>query len=160
MHFQRMTPTWVSPAEICGRQVYLGHQGEMSVAVTSEGELILRLPAPRSQAQARLAAWGLTIQAGKLPKVRTTLAVGTTFQHKVWQACRAIPAGAGLTYGALGKRLGCRSAQAVGQALGANPLAQLIPCHRVSAATGPGGFAWGARRKAAWLKEEADGAAR
>ena len=160
MHFQRMTTNWVSPAEICGRLVYLGRQGEMSVAVTSEGELILRLPAPRSQAQARLAAWGLTIQAGELPKVRRTLAVGTTFQHKVWQACREIPAGSGLTYGALAKHIGCRSAQAVGQALGANPLAQVIPCHRVRSATGSGGFAWGARRKAAWLKEEADGAAR
>jgi len=160
MHFQRMTPTWVSPAEVRGRQVFLGRQGEMSIAVTSEGELILRLPRPLVSVRARLARWGLVGKIGKVPKVRSALAIGTTFQQRVWQACRAIPAGTGLTYGALARQIGCRSAQAVGQALGANPLAQLIPCHRVSAATGPGGFAWGARRKAAWLKEEADGAAR
>lgn len=160
MHFQRMTPTWVSPAEIRDRRVFLGRHGEISVAVTSEGELILRRPGPRSAVQARLARWGLSGRSGKLPKVRLTLAVGTTFQHRVWQACLAIPAGTVDTYGALARQIGCRSAQAIGQALGANPLAQLIPCHRVAAADGPGGFAWGARRKAAWLKEEANGAAR
>jgi O-6-methylguanine DNA methyltransferase len=160
MHFQRMTPSWVSPADIRGRQVFLGREGAMSLAVTSEGELILRLPGPRSAGVSRLADWGLSGRSGKLPKVRVTLAVGTTFQHRVWRACREIPAGSSLTYGALAQRIGCRSAQAVGQALAANPLAQLIPCHRVAAAAGPGGFAWGARRKAAWLKEEANGAAR
>ena len=160
MHFQRMTPTWVSPAEIRDRRVFLGRHGEMSVAVTSEGELILRRPGPRSAVQARLARWGLSGQSGKLPKVRLALAVGTTFQHRVWQACLAIPTGTVVTYGSLAQRIRCRSAQAVGQALAANPLAQLIPCHRVAAADGPGGFAWGARRKAAWLKEEANGAAR
>lgn len=160
MHFQRMTPTWVSPAEIRDRRVFLGRHGEMSVAVTSEGELILRRPGPRSAVQARLARWGLSGRSGKLPKVRLALAVGTTFQHRVWQACLAIPTGTVVTYGSLAQRIRCRSAQAVGQALAANPLAQLIPCHRVAAADGPGGFAWGARRKAAWLKEEANGAAR
>ena len=157
MHFLRMTPTWVTPAEIRGRLVLLGRAGEMSVAVTSAGKLILRLPQPLAVLAARLTHWGLVVKSGKVPKVRATLAVGTTFQHRVWQACQAIPAGSSLTYGALAQRIGCRSAQAVGQALGANPLAQLIPCHRVAAAHGPGGFAWGARRKAAWLREEADG---
>ncbi|MCX6917972.1 MAG: methylated-DNA--[protein]-cysteine S-methyltransferase [Verrucomicrobia bacterium] len=151
-----MTPTWVTPAEIRDRQVFLGRRGEMSVAVTSAGELVLRLPQPLAVVEARLSCWGLVGKSGKLPKVRVTLAVGTTFQHRVWQACQAIPAGSSLTYGALARRIGCRSAQAVGQALGANPLAQLIPCHRVAAATGTGGFAWGARRKAAWLREEAN----
>lgn len=132
----------------------------MSVAVTSEGELILRHPGPRSAGQTRLAHWGLSGLSGKLPKVRLTLAVGTAFQHRVWRACLTIPAGTVITYGSLAQRIRCRSAQAVGQALAANPLAQLIPCHRVAAADGPGGFAWGARRKAAWLKEEANGPAR
>jgi len=154
-----MTPTWVTPAEIRGRLVFLGREGEMSVAVTNAGELILRLPQPLAAVAARLSHWGLTRKSGKLPVVRATLAAGTTFQQRVWQACLAIPAGKTLTYGALARRIGCRSAQAVGQALGANPLAQVIPCHRVEAATGAGGFAWGPRRKAAWLKEEANGAA-
>ena len=155
-----MTPIWVSPAALRGRQVIVGRQAGMSVAVTSEGELILRLPLPLSAAQARLADWGLAGRSGQLPSIRSAVAVGTSFQHRVWQACLTIPAGTSQTYGALAKKIGCRSAQAVGQALGANPLARLIPCHRVTAAQGPGGFAWGSRLKAAWIKEEADGAAR
>lgn len=159
MHFQRMRPAWVSPAALRGRQVFIGRRAGMSVAVTDTGELILRLPLPLAAVRARLATWNLVGRVGRLPAIQTALAVGTAFQLRVWRACRTIPAGQSLTYGALAQRLRCRSAQAVGQALGANPLAQLIPCHRVVAAQGSGGFAWGLRRKAAWLKEEADGAA-
>lgn len=64
---------------------------------------------------------------------------GTPFQLRVWQALRAIPAGRPTTYGALATQLGT-AARAVGQACGANPLPLLIPCHRVVAAKGLGGF--------------------
>jgi methylated-DNA-[protein]-cysteine S-methyltransferase len=64
---------------------------------------------------------------------------GTPFQLRVWHALMAIPAGQPATYGALAKRLGT-GARAVGQACGANPLPILIPCHRVVAASGLGGF--------------------
>jgi methylated-DNA-[protein]-cysteine S-methyltransferase len=64
---------------------------------------------------------------------------GTPFQLRVWQALMAIPAGRPTTYGALAKQLGT-AARAVGQACGANPLPVLIPCHRVLAANGLGGF--------------------
>jgi methylated-DNA-[protein]-cysteine S-methyltransferase len=64
---------------------------------------------------------------------------GTPFQLRVWHALLAIPAGQPATYGALAKRLGT-AARAVGQACGANPLPILIPCHRVVAANGLGGF--------------------
>ncbi len=64
---------------------------------------------------------------------------GTPFQLRVWHALLAIPAGQPATYGALAKRLGT-AARAVGQACAANPLPILIPCHRVVAANGPGGF--------------------
>ena len=64
---------------------------------------------------------------------------GTPFQLRVWHALMAIPAGQPATYGALAKQLGT-AARAVGQACGANPLPILIPCHRVVAANGPGGF--------------------
>lgn len=64
---------------------------------------------------------------------------GTPFQLRVWQALLAIPPGATLTYGALARQLGS-AARAVGQACGANPLPILIPCHRVVAARGLGGF--------------------
>lgn len=64
---------------------------------------------------------------------------GTPFQLRVWHALMAIPAGQPTTYGALAKRLGT-AARAVGQACASNPLPILIPCHRVVAANGPGGF--------------------
>ena len=64
---------------------------------------------------------------------------GTPFQLRVWHALMAIPAGQPATYGALAKRLGT-AARAVGQACASNPLPILIPCHRVVAANGPGGF--------------------
>jgi O-6-methylguanine DNA methyltransferase len=95
-----------------------------------------------------------------MPAIVRSRAVGTAFQLKVWQAVRRIPSGQRQTYGQLAKAIGCGSAQAVGAALGANPLAGIIPCHRVVAADGLGGFAWGAVRKRAWLRAEADGAAR
>jgi methylated-DNA-[protein]-cysteine S-methyltransferase len=64
---------------------------------------------------------------------------GTPFQLRVWQALMRIPAGQPVTYGALAKQLGT-AARAVGQACGSNPLPILIPCHRVVAANGLGGF--------------------
>ena len=64
------------------------------------------------------------------------------FQRRVYEAARAIPVGATLTYGEIAARIGePGAARAVGQALGANPFALIVPCHRVLAAGGkPGGF--------------------
>lgn len=64
---------------------------------------------------------------------------GTPFQLRVWHALMKIPAGKPTTYGVLAKQLGT-AARAVGQACGTNPLPILIPCHRVVAANGLGGF--------------------
>ncbi len=64
---------------------------------------------------------------------------GTLFQLRVWRALSHIPTGQPTTYGALAKQLGT-AARAVGQACGSNPLPILIPCHRVVAANGLGGF--------------------
>ena len=64
---------------------------------------------------------------------------GTPFQHRVWRALLEIPAGHPTTYGALAKQLGT-AARAVGQACGSNPLPIVVPCHRVVAANGLGGF--------------------
>ena len=57
----------------------------------------------------------------------------TPFQHRVYTALRQIPKGRVTTYGLLARHLGCRSAQAVGQALRCNPFAPEVPCHRVIA---------------------------
>ena len=64
---------------------------------------------------------------------------GSEFRRRVWQALLDIPSGHTTTYGELARRLGS-SARAVGQALGDNPLPIVIPCHRVLAAHGLGGF--------------------
>ena len=64
---------------------------------------------------------------------------GTPFQLRVWHALMTIPPGRPTTYGALARPLGT-AARAVGQACGSNPLPILIPCHRVVAASGLGGF--------------------
>ena len=68
------------------------------------------------------------------------LVEGTPFQLRLWEALRAIPRGKSLTYGELARRLGAE-ARAVGQACGDNRLPIVIPCHRVVAAGGIGGFA-------------------
>jgi len=64
---------------------------------------------------------------------------GTAFQQRVWRALRRIPAGQTLSYGALARKLST-SARAVGNACRANPVPVVIPCHRVVASDGAGGF--------------------
>jgi methylated-DNA-[protein]-cysteine S-methyltransferase len=64
---------------------------------------------------------------------------GTEFQARVWDALRKIPSGEVITYGQLARHLNT-SSRAIGQACRANPIAVLIPCHRVVAVNGPGGY--------------------
>ncbi len=81
---------------------------------------------------------------------------GTPFQERVWAALREIPHGATLGYGALARRLGMpQAAQAVGAANGQNPVAVVVPCHRVVGADGSlVGYAGGLERKRALLALE------
>lgn len=65
---------------------------------------------------------------------------GTGFQRKVWDALRDIPSGRTVTYGELARKLGT-SARAVGGACRSNPCPIVVPCHRVVATNGLGGFA-------------------
>lgn len=65
---------------------------------------------------------------------------GTPFRQRVWAAISAIPRGHTATYGALAAQLGS-APRAVGQACGANPFPLIVPCHRVTATGGLGGFA-------------------
>lgn len=83
---------------------------------------------------------------------------GTNFQLKVWEALLAIPAGSVTTYEAIARRIGSPgSARAVGTAVGRNPIAYLIPCHRVIRGTGElGGYRWGPGRKRLILACEAE----
>lgn len=74
---------------------------------------------------------------------------GTNFQIAVWRALLKIPTGSVSSYTEVAKSLGApRSARAVGNAIGANPVALLIPCHRVIQQSGAlGGYRWGATKK-------------
>lgn len=74
---------------------------------------------------------------------------GTNFQIAVWRALLKIPPGAVASYGQVANTLGIpRSARAVGNAVGANPVALLIPCHRVIQQSGAlGGYRWGPTKK-------------
>jgi AraC family transcriptional regulator, regulatory protein of adaptative response / methylated-DNA-[protein]-cysteine methyltransferase len=87
--------------------------------------------------------WGH--KSAKLP-----LAVcGTNFQVQVWRALLELDDGESVTYSALARKLGQpKGARAVGNAVGANPIAWVIPCHRVLRAGGKlGGYRWGVARK-------------
>lgn len=69
---------------------------------------------------------------------------GTEFQKKVWIELQKIPYGKSLSYGELASKVGGKNyARAVGSAVGKNPLAIIIPCHRILAANGIGGFSGG-----------------
>lgn len=76
---------------------------------------------------------------------------GTAFQLKVWEALLKIPMGGLTTYGNIADAVGnTRAARAVGSAIGDNPVAFLIPCHRVIQSTGKiGDYMWGSTRKKA-----------
>jgi len=78
-------------------------------------------------------------EVGSLPPVQ---AAATRFQARLRTGLLGIPLGETRTYGELARQLGS-GARAVGQALGANPLPVLVPCHRILAANGLGGFSCG-----------------
>lgn len=82
---------------------------------------------------------------------------GTAFQLKVWEALLKIPAGKLTSYGKLASGLSnANASRAVGKAIGDNPVAYIIPCHRVIQTSGMlGGYHWGLPRKAAMIGWEA-----
>jgi AraC family transcriptional regulator, regulatory protein of adaptative response / methylated-DNA-[protein]-cysteine methyltransferase len=83
---------------------------------------------------------------------------GTNMQIQVWQALLKIPCGETLTYGDIAQQIGKpRAARAIGNAVGANPISLLIPCHRVIRATGIiDNYGWGSPRKKLILGLEAE----
>ena len=82
---------------------------------------------------------------------------GTTFQRRIWQALREVPAGTTASYSEIADRVGSpTAARAVARACAANPLAVAVPCHRVVRNDGKlGGYRWGVERKRALLAREA-----
>ena len=92
----------------------------------------------------------------QLDKIKLHLK-GTEFQLKVWETLLKIPMGQLTTYGSIAKKIQLPNAyRAVGSAIGDNPVAFLIPCHRIIQSTGMfGGYHWGSIRKTAIIGWEA-----
>lgn len=88
----------------------------------------------------------------KLNKIKLHLK-GTSFQLKVWESLLKIPMGKLSTYGQIAKQIDQpKASRAVGSAIGSNPVAFLIPCHRVIQSSGAiGGYMWGSTRKTALI---------
>ena len=135
--------------------------GKMILACSDEG--LTRLcfadsehDSSRHQILDAAKSWLDVYFAGRVPDFTPPLALkGTAFQLRVWECLRRIPYGRTTTYKAIAQDLSCRSAQAVGQAVSHNPIAVIIPCHRVIAADRSlAGYAGGLDRKAALLKLE------
>ena len=89
------------------------------------------------------------------PKAKLHTSACTEFQKKIYAEVRAIPRGKTGTYGEVADRAGRPgAARAVGRAMATNPYAILVPCHRVVAKKGLGGYAWGTEIKEKLLRLE------
>ncbi len=133
-----------------------------ALTITAEGEEVTRLRwggTPGGDAGDTLLADATAQLAEYFSGTRTAfdlpLRFGTGLQGEFGKALAAVPFGETRTYGDLAKLLGV-PAQAVGQCCGANPIPILIPCHRVLAADGLGGFSapGGIETKVALLRRE------
>ena len=106
----------------------------------------------------KLAAQVIAVVEGSQVSPKLPLDIqGTVFQHKVWSALKSIPAGETVNYAEIAKQIGDpKAVRAVASACGANPVAVLIPCHRVVRRDGVlSGYRWGLERKQALLDREA-----
>lgn len=136
------------------------------IVLTSDGsaltglrfaEVINEKPAQYIPPLADACRWLDLYFSGAKPDFTPCLAPqGTPFQQSVWGELLAIPYGHTVSYGYIAQRLRCRSAQAVGGAVGRNPIALIIPCHRVVGSDGHlTGYAYGLDRKQWLLSHEA-----
>jgi AraC family transcriptional regulator of adaptative response/methylated-DNA-[protein]-cysteine methyltransferase len=137
--------------------VLLGDEPESLVR-----ELRSRFPGPELTGPDRpfddLADEVVRFLEGSTGDVETPLDLrGTDFERHVWAALREIPAGSTVAYSEIARRIGAPVAsREVAEACAANPVAVLIPCHRVVRKNGAlGGYRWGVRRKRALLEREA-----
>src|SRR6266436_1740482 len=150
--------------------------GRLLVAATTRGVCAVRLGRSDAALEAELARehpsaelrrdgaplapWVNTLLrhlAGEATRLDLPLDVeATAFQRRVWQALRAIPYGETRSYGAVADAIGHPgAARAVARACAANPVALVIPCHRVVRGDGdPGGYRWGVARKRLLLEQE------
>jgi AraC family transcriptional regulator of adaptative response/methylated-DNA-[protein]-cysteine methyltransferase len=130
------------------------------VFVESRAEELARLRKkwPKAELREDRAGTADVAKAAFSRKGRVKLLLGgTPFQLKVWEALLRIPPGRAVRYADVARAVGQpAAARAVGGAIGANPVACLIPCHRVLQSTGAfGGYRWGVARKRVLLAAEA-----
>lgn len=146
--------------------------GWVGIAFTPRGVRRLVLPRPERAAAARelglppgaiLTSWeelrrGILAffqGTGPSPIMPVDLPGVTAFTRRVLSATRRIPVGTTITYGELARRVGSpQGCRAVGQVMARNPVPLVIPCHRVVATAGPGGYAGGREMKARLLALE------
>lgn len=142
-----------------------------NITITADGDAItamdftpnvpLSYGVPTSEVIKEAVEWLDDYFSGKEPKKTPKLKpVGSEFSESVWALLCEIPYGTTITYGSIAKRLEERrrrraSAQAVGGAVGRNPIPIMIPCHRVVGANGwIGGFSCGIDKKIVLLQCE------
>jgi methylated-DNA-[protein]-cysteine S-methyltransferase len=110
-------------------------------------------PAESSELAERIAAH--LEKGAPRPAVELDLSACTPFQQKVYAVVQEIRRGETMTYGEVAARAGCpKGARAVGRAMATNPFVIFVPCHRVVARHGQGGFAWGLETKEKMQKLE------
>lgn len=134
-----------SPAGLC--RLSLPHENKSQLSVTEVPPNVSLSPLAAQVVAALEAYFGGAPEL--LEAVPLDLSPGTPFQQRVWLGARETPFGMTETYGGLTRKLGLpmTSARAVGRALGANPIAIAVPCHRFIAANGDlvnfaAGLAW------------------
>jgi len=145
--------------------VALSHQGPVAFEFAGQRaamEDALRVRFPEAEVVAD--PEGLSEMVGKLGRIIERPGLdhqipldlrGTRYEIDVWQLLRDIPMGETTTYGALAAKLGTRDAREITEAIGANPIAILVPCHRVVKKDGSiSGYRWGVYRKRALLARE------
>ena len=115
---------------------------------SGSGQRVLRIyfsletPAEPSELAERIAAY--LERGAPRPAAELDLSACTPFQKKVYAVVQEIERGETMTYGEVAALAGCpKGARAIGQAMASNPFVILVPCHRVVARKGLGGFAWG-----------------
>lgn len=158
----------LQPPPLKGTKVWVSElkhkQGPIAVLTTADGTMVA-CSFTRSRSVASVAkGWQrqykqLDFQAGKAPKAPTmkkAAPIGTPFQRAVWLATSFIPSGCVASYADIAAAIGRpRAMRAVGSAMGKNPLAPFVPCHRVIAANGTiGGYTGSMATKRALLKDE------
>ncbi len=155
-----------APSDLIAQARFYSPIGPLHAAATARGLAWLNFDSPdfdgvpTDPSQRWLAAAGAQLAAyWQNPRTRFTVTLelqGTPFQRAVWAALRDIPAGGTCSYADIAARVGSpRAVRAVGSANGRNPVAIIVPCHRVIGRDGTlTGYAGGLPRKAALLSHE------